>query len=164
MCAARNPNHLEGLPLRPNDTGLGTARRLHVQMMRTERVAPLPSFEFEVAENRRNHARLPLRFPLRIRQIGGKAAAVNGFLVTENISSTGVYFLMPLQLAPDTLIELEIGLTDLPRGRERVRMRASARVVRAEPAGKAGWHGLAATFDAISFDRDGAAGAKGEAR
>jgi hypothetical protein len=147
-------------------------------MMRTGQVAPVPCFEFEVTENRRNHARLPLRFPLRIRQMGGKAAAVNGSLVTENISSTGVYFLAPLQPQPNTLVELEIGLTDLPfdfrsghpersrgvpRGRERVRMRARARVVRVEPACKAGWHGLAATFDEMSFDRDGTAGvASGE--
>jgi len=145
-------------------------------MMRTGGAVPAPCFEFEAAENRRNHARLPLRFPLRIRRIGGKAAAVNGSLVTENISSTGVYFLAPLQPEPNTLVELEIGLTDLPRGRERVRMRASARVVRVEPAPKAGclstraqrtpippqrdegWHGLAAMFDAISFDGDGTAG------
>lgn len=160
MCAARNPNNLQGLPLRPNDTGLGTARWVHVQMMRTGKVPPAPCFEFEVVENRRHQARLPLQFPLRMKRIGGKAPAVDGSLVTENISSTGVYFLAPLQLELNTPIELEIGLTDLPRGRERVRMRASARVVRVEPASRGGWHGLAVTFDEISFERGGAAGTR----
>lgn len=161
MCAARNPQHLQGPPLRPNETGLGTARRLHLQMMRAGNVAAVPCLEFEITDNRRKHARLPLQFPLRMKQIGGKLPPATDVLLTENISSTGVYFLAPLQLEPNTPIELEIGLTDLPRGRERVRMRAHARVVRVDPASKPGWHGLAAMFDEIRFDRDNGVGPRG---
>ncbi|HSH15356.1 MAG TPA: hypothetical protein VLD18_04930, partial [Verrucomicrobiae bacterium] len=71
--------------------------------------------------------------------------------------------LAPLQLPPDTPIELEIGLTDRPRGRERVRMLTQAHVVRVDPTAHPGWHGLAVTFDEISFDRSEPAAADGAA-
>ena len=153
MCAARNPGYPGGLPLSPSGTGLRYARRLHLDLARKGNGSPAPTFEFEI-ENRRNYPRLPLQFPLRIRRVAGQPSQVADSLVTLNISSTGVYFLSPLRVDRESPIELEIGLTDRPRGPERVRMRARARVIRIDPTSKPGWHGVAVSFDEIAFDRD----------
>ena len=75
-------------------------------------------------------------------------------LVTKNISSSGVYFLCPRWIEPGTPIELEVGLVDRPLGRGSVRMTTAAHIVRVEPADTPGWHGVAATFDDITFQRD----------
>ena len=157
MCAARNPN-LQTLPLRTSDTGLSYASRLQAEVLRARGMRPVRHFEFEISDNRRVYPRLPLQFPVRMRRVGGEAAENSEPLVTQNISSTGVYFLAPVRVEPETPIELEIGLTDRPRGRERVRMHTTAHVVRIDPAGKPGWHGLAVTFDEITFERDDPAG------
>jgi len=105
-----------------------------------------------------SYLRLPLQFPVRMKRVAGQPTESPESLVTQNISSTGVYLLVPFRLEPETPIELEIGLTDRPRGRERVRMHTTAHVVRIDPAGKPGWHGLAVTFDEITFERDDPAG------
>jgi len=150
MCAARSP---QGLPLSSSGTGLTYARRLHLSFVRKGNGSPAPTFDFEV-ENRRNYPRLPLQFPLRIRRVAGQPSQVADPLVTLNISSTGAYFLSPIRVDSETPVELEIGLADPPRGRDRVRMRAQARVVRVDSTQKPGWHGVAVSFDEIAFDRD----------
>lgn len=155
MCAARNLN-LQVVRL--NDTGLTYASRMQTEVLRARGIRSGPLFEFEISENRRTYPRLPLQFPVRMKRVAGQDAGLKEPLVTQNISSTGVYFLSPVRIEPETPIELEIGLTDRPRGRERVRMLATAHVVRVDPAGKPGWHGLAVTFDGIVFDRDDSAG------
>ena len=161
MCAARDSN-LQTLPLRTSDTGLTYASRLQAEVLRARGMRPARHFEFEITDNRRVYPRLPLQFPVRMRRVAGQAAENSEPLVTHNISSTGVYFLAPVRVVPNlrdgTPIELEIGLTDRPRGRERVRMHTTAHVVRIDPAGKPGWHGLAVTFDEITFERDDPAG------
>ena len=151
MCAARNLN-LQVVRL--NDTGLSYASRLETEALRARGMRSGPLFEFSITENRRAYPRLPLQFPVRMKRVGGQAAEVREPMVTQNISSTGVCFLSPVRIEPETPIELEIGLTDRPRGRERVRMCTTAHVVRVDPAGKPGWHALAVTFDEITFDRD----------
>ena len=155
MCAARNSGYSHSLPLSQNGTGLSYARRLHLDFVKAEKKAPvpIPTFDFEV-ENRRNYPRLPLQFPLRIRRVAGQPKQAAASLVTLNISSTGVYFLAPEALETGSPLELEIGLTDRPRGPERVRMRARARVIRVDSTLKPGWHGVAVMFDEITFDRD----------
>ena len=55
---------------------------------------------------------------------------------------------------PEDALELEIGLTDRPHGRERVRMCAKGRVVRVDASHKQGWQGVAVTFDEIVFERN----------
>jgi hypothetical protein len=75
-------------------------------------------------------------------------------LVTRDISSTGVYFLCPRQLASGTSIELEIVLVRKPLGRGNVVMATMAHVCRAESAATPGWYGIAASFDDVQFDRD----------
>jgi hypothetical protein len=75
-------------------------------------------------------------------------------LLTRNISSSGVYFLAPKKLEPGMQIELEVALVERPLGRGGVRMAAIAHVVRSEETLEPGWHGVAATFDDMAFNRD----------
>lgn len=154
MAAARNPGISQGLPPRPTDTGLTYARRLERELAKADRLSPGPSYEFEVPNNQRVYPRLPLLFPLRVQRVADDKPLIAEPLFTQNISSTGVFFLAPIQVAPESPIELEIGLTDRPRGPERVRMCARAHVVRVTPVAKPGWFAVAVKFDEISFDRD----------
>jgi hypothetical protein len=137
---------------------LSYASRLQAEVLKAGGIHKAPHFEFEITDNRRNYPRLPLQFPVRVKRVGTASAQVAESLVTLNISSTGVYLLAPVRVEPHTPVELEIGLTDRPRGRERVRMQATAHVVRVDPSGRPGWHGVAVTFDEISFERDDPAG------
>lgn len=157
MGAARNPD-LQSLPLRTGDTGLTYASRLQAEVLRARGMRPARHLELELFDNRRVYPRLPLQFPVRIKRVAGQTAESSEPLLTQNISSTGVYFLAPVRVEPETPIELEIGLTDRPRGRERLKMHATAHVVRVVPASQPGWHGLAVTFDEITFERDDHAG------
>jgi hypothetical protein len=75
-------------------------------------------------------------------------------LVTRDISSTGVYFLCPRQLAVGASIELEIVLVSKPLGLGNVVMATMAHVCRSETAAMPGWFGIAAAFDDVQFDRD----------
>ena len=160
MCAARNPGYPQGLPLSPSGTGLTYARHLYLRDPRHGGGRlPVPSFEFEITENRRVYPRLPLQFPLRVRRVGSELPGIADSLFTHDISSTGAYFLAPISVQANMPVELEIGLTDRPRGRERVRMMALAHVVRVVPSERPGWQGVAVTFDEILFDRSDQAAA-----
>lgn len=114
----------------------------------------VPTHAVGVASERRGHARAGLNLPLRLRRVGGVEEPVPITLLTRNISSSGVYFLAPKWIEPGTSIELEVALVDRPLGQGSVRMCTAARVVRAEPAAMEGWHGVAACFEDIAFDRD----------
>jgi hypothetical protein len=95
-----------------------------------------------------------LKLPLRLRAVAGVPEEYPITLVTRDISSTGVYFLCPKQLAAGTPIELEVVLLSRPLGRGNVVMTTLAHVCRAEAAAMPGWHGVAASFDDVQFDRD----------
>ncbi|MCL5288635.1 MAG: PilZ domain-containing protein [Acidobacteria bacterium] len=116
--------------------------------------ARVPTHSFGMALERRFHARAALRLPLRLTRVNQVDEAVPITLLTKNISSSGVYFLAPKRLEPGTAIELEVGLVERPLGRGGVRMRTVAHVVRADDASEPGWHGMAARFDDIAFQRD----------
>jgi hypothetical protein len=75
-------------------------------------------------------------------------------LVTRDISSTGVFFLSPKELAAGTSVELEVVLVSKPMGLGNVVMVTRACVSRIEPAAMPGWFGVAAAFDDVEFDRD----------
>jgi hypothetical protein len=75
-------------------------------------------------------------------------------LVTRDISSSGVFFLCPKSLAPETEIELEIVLVSRPLGYGNVVVSSRAHVRRVEPANMPGWFGIGASFDDFAFDRD----------
>jgi hypothetical protein len=51
-------------------------------------------------------------------------------------------------------LDLEVALVERPLGRGGVRMAAVAHVVRVEDGSEPGWHGIAATFDDMAFQRD----------
>jgi hypothetical protein len=95
-----------------------------------------------------------LRLPLRLRSVNGIREEFPITLVTRDISSSGVYFLCPKQLALGTHIELEIVLVSRPMGRGNVVVVTIARVQRLEPAAMPGWYGVAALLDDMAFDRD----------
>jgi hypothetical protein len=102
----------------------------------------------------REYPRAILNLPLRLRGAGGVPEESPRTLVTRDISSTGVYFLCPRQLAVGTSIELEIVLVSKPLGLGNVVMATMAHVCRTEAAAMPGWYGIAATFDDVQFDRD----------
>jgi hypothetical protein len=95
-----------------------------------------------------------LNLPLRLHGIGGVLEEFPTTLVTRDISSTGVYFLCPRQLAIGASIELEVVLVSKPLGLGNVVVATLAHVCRVEPAATPGWYGIAASFDDVQFDRD----------
>ena len=117
-------------------------------------IARVPTHALRPVEERRIYARAKLSLPLRLKRIAGQKEQNNRSLRTTNISSSGVLFLYPQRIEPGTPIEIEVCLVDQPFGRVSVRMMTEAHVVRVEPAPRAGWHALAASFDEITFQRD----------
>jgi hypothetical protein len=127
--------------------GIGAVRRPHG-------IARVPTHTVGHARERRNYARASLALPVRLRSVAGRAEAGIPLLNTQDISSSGIFFLCPKRIEPGTPIEMEVTLVDNPMGRGVVRMRTQACIVRVETAGTPGWHGLAAAFDDITFVRD----------
>jgi hypothetical protein len=118
------------------------------------RFARVPTHAVGVYPEHREYPRASLNLPLRLRSAGGAPEDFPITLVTRDISSTGVYFLCPKQLASGTPIELEIVLVSKPLGRGNVVMVTKAHVRRTEAAAMPGWYGVAAAFDDVQFDRD----------
>ena len=118
------------------------------------RFVRVPTHAVGVHPEQREYPRASLNLPLRLRSAGGVPEEFPITLVTRNISSTGVYFLCPRQLAVSTPIELEIVLVSKPLGLGNVVAATRARVCRTETAAMPGWHGIAAIFDDVQFDRD----------
>lgn len=114
----------------------------------------VPTHVVGVHPEQRRHPRAKLALPLRLRRVSGALEPFPVTLVTRNISSTGVYFLCPRALDKGTPIELEVALINRPLGRGSVLMTTLAHVIRTEPAATPGWHGIAATFDDVEFERD----------
>ncbi len=118
------------------------------------RFVRVPTHAVGVHPEHREYPRATLRLPLRLRSVDGVVERFPVTLVTRDISSTGVYFLCPKQIAASTPIELEIVLVSRPMGRGNVVAATRARVQRIEPAAMPGWFGIAASFDDLAFDRD----------
>lgn len=118
------------------------------------RFVRVPTHAVGVHPEHREYPRATLKLPLRLRSVGGVPEDFPVTLVTRDISSTGVFFLCPKQLAKGTCIELEIVLVHKPLGRGNVVMISPARVCRIENAAMTGWFGIAASFDDVQFDRD----------
>ena len=114
----------------------------------------MPTHAVGVAHERRQSARAYLCLPLFLRAVDGAEEPVSVTLLTQNISSSGVYFLCPRAIRPGSALELEVGLVDRPLGRGSVRMTTAAHVVRSEPSATPGWHGIAVRFDDFDFERD----------
>ena len=118
------------------------------------RFARVPTHAVGVHPEHREYPRATLRLPLRLRSVNAVPEDFPISLVTRDISSTGVYFLCPKQIAVGTPIELEIVLVSRPMGRGNVVIASLASVRRTEPAAMPGWYGIAASFDDMQFDRD----------
>lgn len=118
------------------------------------RFVRVPTHAVGVHPEHREYPRATLNLPLRLRGAGGVPEEFPITLVTRDISSTGVYFLCPRQLTVGTSIELEIVLVSRPLGLGNVVVATMARVCRTEAAAMPGWHGIAAAFDDVQFDRD----------
>jgi hypothetical protein len=89
-------------------------------------------------------------------RVGAVAEPVPVTLVTRNISSSGVYFLAPREIAAGTAIELEVALVERPLGCGRVQLCTAAHIVRSEETEMPGWRGYAATFDDFAIEHDDA--------
>jgi hypothetical protein len=120
----------------------------------TRQFARIPTHAVGVYPEQREYPRASLRLPLRLRSVNGRAEDFPITLVTRDISSSGVFFLCPRNLPPETSIELEVVLVSRPMGRGNVVIVSKARVARTEPAAMPGWFGIAASFDDLEFDRD----------
>jgi hypothetical protein len=118
------------------------------------RFARVPTHAVGVNHEQREYPRASLKLPLRLRSVGALAEDFPVTLVTRDISSTGVFFLCPKEIAVGALIELEIVLVSRPMGHGSVVIVSTARVQRIEPAAMPGWYGVAAAFDDVHFDRD----------
>ena len=118
------------------------------------RFARVPTHAVGVFPEHREYPRATLNLPLRLRSAAGAPEDHPVTLVTRDISSTGVYFLCPKQLAAGTPIEIEIVLVSKPLGLGNVVMVTKAHVSRMEAVATPGWYGVAAAFDDVEFDRD----------
>jgi hypothetical protein len=114
----------------------------------------VPTHTVGRARERRSYARARLSLPLRLERVAGQRHTQHYSLQTTNISSSGLFFLSPLRIECGTPIEVEVKLITQPVARATVHMSAVAHVVRTEPAEEAGWYGVAAAFDDISYRRD----------
>lgn len=118
------------------------------------RFVRVPTHAVGVNREKREYPRATLRLPLRLRSVNSDAEDYPVTLVTRDISSTGVFFLCPKEIAAGSRIELEIVLVSRPMGRGNVVLATLAHVCRVEPAATPGWYGVAASFDDVQFDRD----------
>ena len=114
----------------------------------------VPTHAVGVHPEQRQYPRAKLKLPLRLRAVSGEPEPYPITVVMRDISSTGVYFLCPKQLAVRTPVELEVVLVSKPMGRGSVVMTTMAHVCRSEAAATPGWYGLAALFDDVQFDHD----------
>jgi hypothetical protein len=118
-------------------------------------IARVPTHAVRPVSERRSYMRAKLSLSMRLKRIAGKRTGGYANLRTTNISSSGVLFLCPMRIEPETPVELEVCVLDRPYGRGSVHMITEAHVVRADASSQQpGWFSLAATFDDITFHRD----------
>jgi len=114
----------------------------------------VPTHAVGVHNEHRESPRASLRLPLQLRSVAGVLEQYPITLVTRDISSSGVFFLCPKDLAIGTPIELDIVLVSRPLGYGNVVVSSRAHICRTEAANMPGWFGIAANFDDFAFDRD----------
>ena len=159
MRAARDPKQAKVILSHQTKVGASTETETlevpePVAPAKPRRFKRVPTHVVGVVEERRAFPRAALSLPLRLKRVAGQREPQQVMLLTKNISSSGVYFLCPRWIESGTPIEIEVSLVERPLGRGSVRMTTAAHVVRIEPAETPGWHGLAASFDDITFERD----------
>jgi PilZ domain len=149
----RNSQHAAVSPLREFENHTETITAISGKPG-PRRFARVPTHAVGVAAERRRYPRAKLSLPLVLTRIGDYQEPEPVALVTRNISSSGVYFLAPRDIAAGTAIELEVALIDRPLGCGRVQMCTAAHIVRAEETDMPGWRGYAASFDDFALKRD----------
>jgi hypothetical protein len=170
MSATKRAIPFESVPPRPTEEARtaapGSLPTVHPPRVLELRLRPVqsetrprsflrvPTHVVGVFPENRQYPRASLKLPLRLRSVNSVPEEFPITLVTRDLSSAGVYFLCPKPLAVDTPIELEIVLVSRPMGRGNVVAVTMAHVRRTEPAAMPGWHGVAASFDDVEFDRD----------
>ena len=130
------------------------AIRAHSEKPGPRRFTRVPTHAIGVAQERRRSPRASLCLPLRLTRVGDSPEPIPVTLVTRNISSSGVYFLAPRELAPGTAIELEVALVERPLGCGTVQMCTAAHIIRSDECATPGWRGYAASFDDFALKRD----------
>jgi len=147
----------------PAPYGLEQSATKHVPALRvmpllrpeqSRRFVRVPTHAVGVHLEKRECPRASLKLPLKLRSVNGILEEYPVTLVTRDISSSGVFFLCPKSLAPETEVELDIVLVSRPLGYGNVVVSSKARIKRVEPANMPGWFGVAASFDDFAFDRD----------
>ncbi|HTZ74991.1 MAG TPA: PilZ domain-containing protein [Candidatus Aquilonibacter sp.] len=116
--------------------------------------ARIPTHAIGVASERRRYPRAALSLPLRLVRVEGRPDFAAVLLVTRNISSSGIFFLAPREIAIGTGIELQVALVERPSGLGSVQMYTAAHIVRTEECDMPGWRGYAASFDDFALQRD----------
>jgi hypothetical protein len=138
-----------------NRTSLGPLRLPAFSAERQpRRFARVPTHAVGVHPEHRIYPRATLKLPLRLRSVDHVTEEFPVTLVTRDISSTGVCFLCPRPLSAGSVLELEIVLVSKPMGHGNVVLATRAHVQRCDSAATPGWHGIAASFDDVQFDRD----------
>lgn len=118
------------------------------------RFTRVPTHAVGVLHERRSNPRALLALPLRLKRIAGVAEPLSITLVTRNISSSGIYFLAPREMALGAAIELEVALVERPLGFGTVEMCTAAHIIRTDECSTPGWQGYAASFDDFALKRD----------
>src|SRR5262252_7047867 len=130
--AAAKPCTITELPLPRRTPSLRVVPLLRPSLPR--QFVRVPTHAVGVYPEQRTYPRAKLKLPLLLWGVEGLREQYPTTLVMRNISSTGVYFLCPRQLAVGTPIELEVVLVSKPMGQGNVVMSTRARVCRAEAA------------------------------
>jgi PilZ domain. len=86
------------------------------------RFVRVPTHAVGVHPEHREYPRATLKLPLKLKSVDGVMEEFPVTLVTRDISSTGVYFLCPKDLADGAIIELQIVLVGRPLGQGNVVM------------------------------------------
>src|SRR5580692_7477750 len=103
----RNWLHEAVSPLRETEKQTRSTEAISGVKPGPRRFARVPTHAVGVADDRRRNPRASLSLPLRLIRVGATPEPTPVTLVTRNISSSGIYFLAPREMAPGTAIELE---------------------------------------------------------
>jgi PilZ domain len=148
-----------GAILQPDSPSMALAANLLGDMLRPSPFKPQNDSKHRASDgadhypNRRGYPRTKLRVAVRIVRVAGRRVAKPATLFSANISSSGVFLRSPFSLETHTPVDLEIELVKRAGAFAGVQMMAVAHVVRRESDSRVGWHGLAFSFDDISFER-----------
>src|SRR6185295_20080661 len=80
-------------------------------------ISRVPTHTVGPARERRAYIRANLILPLTVKTVAGRPQDDLTELSTQDISSSGVFFLSPRRIEPGTPIEMEVILVDKPIGR-----------------------------------------------